>query len=547
MPAGLPHRPPLAMKLWLARLVGRKSAAEQPAPTPGHALGAIIDIGPIEHLVQNRVRVFLRHTWLVTILGTVILAGLAGLVAYYLAQSTVMKVAAGPAGGIDAKLVAAINKKIAKERDRIDLRLVATAGPKESAQALTDHQADLAILPSTVGRSPDWPVVAILRQNVMALIVPASGAPAAAAEKTAKGGKKTESAETKGAKTKGAKTDRKADKAEKAGTADNDGKLEKVTQLAGHRIGIVTGNEASIDLLNVVLAHYGVPRDKLQIAPIDPANLAAAIADHQVDVIFVVGTAGGHAISEAVAAATHDGAAPSFIDIDQAEGIAKRNPAFDSVEISAGSFGGNPPTPDDTLTSLSFPEYLVARDTFSHAAVTRLARLIYTSRLALASELPGEVKVQAPSTEKDAAALLHPGARTYLSDDEKSFFDRYGDTIFYGMLILPLFGSAIAGMASYFRGSHRTRRLRLLQRVLDLVRKVHTAPSLEALDKFERDLDNLVVAVIHQSEHEDYEETVRMSFAMALDQVRFALAERRAALTEPAASETSAGGKAAAA
>jgi len=76
---------------------------------------------------------------------------------------------------------------------------------------------------------------------------------------------------------------------------------------------------------------------------------------------------------------------------------------------------------------------------------------------------------------------------------------------------------------------------------------VHTAPSLEALDKFERDLDNLVVAVIHQSEHEDYEETVRMSFAMALDQVRFALAERRAALTEPAASETSAGGKAAAA
>ena len=87
-----------------------------------------------------------------TILGTVILAGLAGLVTYYLTQSSVMTVAAGPEGGIDAKLVAAINKKIAKERDKIDLRLVATAGPKESAQALIDHKADLAILPSTIGR-----------------------------------------------------------------------------------------------------------------------------------------------------------------------------------------------------------------------------------------------------------------------------------------------------------------------------------------------------------------------------------------------------------
>jgi TRAP-type uncharacterized transport system substrate-binding protein len=534
MPVGPPHRPPLAMRLWLARLFGRTNTAE----SPGHAAGAAISIGPIEHRVQNWIRVFLRHTWLAVILGSAILAGLVGLPAYYLTQATVMKIAAGPEGGIDTRLVAAINKKIGKERDKIDLKLVVTAGPKESVQALSDHQADLAILPSTVGRSPDWPVVAILRQNVMALIVPASGAPAA--EKTAKGAKKT----------RGAKTDRKADKAdkaEKAGNADDDGKLEKVTQLPGHRIGIVTGNEASVDLLNVVLAHYGVPRDKLQIAPIAPANLTTAIADHQVDVIFVAGPAGGHAITEAVAAATRDGTAPTFIGIDQADGIAKRDPAFDSVEIAAGSFGGNPPTPDDTLTSLSMPEYLVARDTFKHAAITRLARLIYSSRVALAAELPGEVKIQAPSTDKDAAAPLHPGARSYLSDDEKSFFDRYGDTIFYGMLILPLFGSAIAGVASYFRGGHRTRRLRLLQHVLDLVRKVHTAPSLEALDGFERDLDNLVVAIIHQSEHEDYDETARMSFAMALDQVRFALAERRAALAEPAESKRNAGGKAAAA
>ena len=54
---------------------------------------------------------------------------------------------------------------------------------------------------------------------------------------------------------KGAKTTKSDD----ADDTDDTGKLEKVPQLAGHRIGIVTGNEATTDLLDVVLNHYGVP------------------------------------------------------------------------------------------------------------------------------------------------------------------------------------------------------------------------------------------------------------------------------------------------
>lgn len=550
MPVGMPNRPPLAMKLWLARMFGRTSQADDSS----HAAGKARSIESIEHKVQSRLRSYLRHTWLVTILGTLIAAGVVALGVHYFTEDTAVRIAAGPDGGTNTKLVEVMAQKVAKANDRIKLELVKTSGPQQSAHDLVAREADLAILPSTLGKSPDWPVVAILRQNVMALIVPA---PAAAAEKTAKAGKadKTDkSAKTeKSAKKKtAAKTDKtaKSDKTEKGDKTDQSGdsdKLEKITQLAGHRVGIVTGNEASADLLNVVLTHYGVPLDKVQVSSIDPANLAAAVAGNQVDVVFVAGPTSGHAISDAVAAATRDGTAPTFIEIDQAEGIAKRDPAFDSIDIDAGSFGGNPPTPDDSLKSLSFPEYLVAREAFNHAAVTTLARAIYSSRLALAAALPGEIKIQAPSTDKDAATLLHPGARIYLNDDEKSFFDRYGDEIFYGMLILPVLGSAMAGLATYFRGDHRTRRLRLLQRVLDLVRKVPMAPSLEALDKLERDVDNLVIAIIHQSEHEDYDETMQMSFSMALDQVRFALRERRAALIEAGDAEAKPGSKAAAA
>jgi TRAP-type uncharacterized transport system substrate-binding protein len=532
----------------------------------------------LEHIVRNRVRMFLRHTWLVSILGSLVLGGGLWTAFYFMTAPTVMRIAAGPSGSANVELVQVLTQKLAGERDKVRLHLVATGGPKESAEALRDDKADLAILPSTVGNSPDWPVVAIMRQNVMALIVPAppvspakkeASAPekkeVSAPEKKEKAGKGAKAAKSTAAKTakhgKSAKSDKstKTAKSEDANADDDSSndtdtadanaasKLDKVAKLIGHRIGIVTGSVATRDLLNIVLNHYGVATGQVQVSLIDPKDLAAAVKADRVDAIFVAGSATGQAISDAVAATSQNGQAPSFIAIDQADGIAKRIPAFDSADIDAGTFGGNPPSPDDSLKSLSFPEYLVARKSFSHEAIGTLAKLIYSSRLALAAGMPGEIKIEAPSTDKDAAVLVHPGALAYLNDDQKSFFDKYGDDIFYGLLIFPIFGSAIAGMASYFHNNGRTRRLRLLQRLLDLVRKAHAAPSLEVLDQMQVDLDHLVVAIIHQTEREEYDQAVQMSFSLAIDQVRFAIAARRTILVEHGGSESKTGAKAAAA
>ncbi len=556
MLGGPTHAASLGMKLWLAQRFG--GAGRTLSSAPAHAAGKAMEL--LEHLVRSRIRMFLRNTWLVTILGTAILAGGVWLAFYFTSQNAVMKVAAGPAGGVDARLVEFLAKKFAHDGETIKPALVATSGPAQSAQAIADRSADLAILPANVGASAEWPVVAIVRQNVMAFIVPA---PATATPGEAKPSAKTEEAkETKGkkgakeamdAKTAKGKPNAKEaknakgeeGKSAKADDAEESGKLEKISQLAGRRVGIVTGNEANAGLLNVVLAHYGVPVDKVQISQIEPKNLASAIADNQVDALFVAGPAAGHGIGEAVAAATRNGVAPGFIEIDQADAIAKRDPAFDSTNIEAGMFSGNPPAPADNLKTLGFPEYLVARKTSRHDSITTLARLIYSSRQSLAAAMPGEVKIEAPSTDKDAAVIVHPGALAYLNDDQKSFFEKYGDYIFYGLLIFPIFGSAIAGVTGYFHRSGRTRRLRLLQRVIELVRKSHAAPSLEALDRLQLDADNLLVAIIHQSEHDDYDETMQMSFSLALDQVRFAIAARRAALLGEHGGETKATAKAA--
>jgi hypothetical protein len=162
----------------------------------------------------------------------------------------------------------------------------------------------------------------------------------------------------------------------------------------------------------------------------------------------------------------------------------------------------------------------------------------------MAAGMPREIKIEAPKTDKDADIVTHPGALAYLTDSTQTFFDKYGDDIFYGLLIFPIFGSAIAGLAGYLRRDTRTKRLRLLQRVLDFVRRAHAAQTLEALEQLQVEADNLVIAIIHLSEHEEFDESVRMSFAFALDQLRFAIAARRTAILDHAGGLTEAAGPA---
>jgi TRAP-type uncharacterized transport system substrate-binding protein len=494
-------------------------------------------IESLEHRVRNRMRMFLRHTFLVAILGTLALGALVAAGVYYTQEREHLRIAAAP---LDARFVDVLSDQIVDEHRNLHLQLVPTDSVQGVAQAMAKGEADLAILPSDLDDKLNWPVVAILRQNVVALVVPPpvkakpeeTAAKPAKAGKAAKGGKASKGGKAdKSAKT--AKSDDSTDSGDDSDAA-SDSNFGKVTDLAGKRIGIVTGNEATRGLLELVLSHYGVPLDKIKISEIAPKDVADAVKDNKVDALLVAGPATGNAISDVIAAATLNGVAPNFIAVDQADGIAKRQPAFDSISIDAGTFGGHPPAPSADLKTLSFGEYLVARRSVSSGVVANLAKTIYTSRQAIATAMPREIKIEAPKTDKDADIVTHPGALAYLTDSTQTFFDKYGDDIFYGLLIFPIFGSALAGLATYLRRDTRTKRLRLLQRVLDLVRRAHAAQTLKVLEQLQVDADNLVISIIHLSEHEEFDETVRMSFAFALDQLRFAIAARRTAILDHA-------------
>src|SRR5262249_24570700 len=123
---------------------------------------------------------FFRRTRLVAALGAIILGGLIWAALHLTLTPTQMRVAAGPPGSADVKFVEMLSGKFAAQHAKVQFHLVATDGPGASAAALAAGEADLAVLPSTLADAPDWPVVAILRKNVMALVVPTQPAPAPA-------------------------------------------------------------------------------------------------------------------------------------------------------------------------------------------------------------------------------------------------------------------------------------------------------------------------------------------------------------------------------
>jgi len=457
------------------------------------------DLESIEDTMNRRMRmIWLRHATILSILGFIAVVGLVALTVFLTTKATVMKMAVGPKGSKDVEFVDKLADKFRAEHASIRIQPVVEDGPVMPADIRRGRAPfDLAVVRGNTDLSTDWPIVAILRQDVVVLIVPA---PDAYATKK-KGGK----------------------------TAKH-GKIEKVTDLVGKRVGIVEGTDGGPDLLNLILKHYGIPTDKVKVVNVAPQDLKKAIHDDQIDVVLVAGPQTGEFIANAVQAASAGKQGPSFIEIDQAEGIGKRFPPYESEDIVAGAFGGIPPEPDDKLTTLKYPIYIVARKTLSEDKIAAFAKLLYQDRQSLAYQLPGIVAIESPPTDKDSAVLVHPGAAAYLGDNTKSFFDKYGDDIFYGLLIFPIIGSALAGVMSYFRADKNTQRIRQLHRLLQLVKKARKVQSVEELDQLQDEADIILGMAIQQAERGQLDETNVAVFTLALDQARAALSEQRTVL-----------------
>ena len=198
--------------------------------------------------------------------------------AYYFAMRTVtLRIAVGPANSEDVKVVQALSQAFVQARSQIRLRPMQTDGALPSAKALAEGKADLAIIRGDLEVPKNALAVATLRKNVAVLWVPPA------------------------AKVKGKKAA---------------AKITKISQLSGHRIGVVGRTEANVNLLKVILKQYGVDPGKVEIVQFPAQEAAEAIRKQTADAYLAAGPLNSRITADAIAASMRDGGIPTFLAID---------------------------------------------------------------------------------------------------------------------------------------------------------------------------------------------------------------------------------------
>lgn len=430
---------------------------------------------------------------LIMLAGMLALVGAAAGTYYFAMRPVTVRIAVGPPNSDDVRVVQLMTQAFSRDHTAVRLRPVLTDGAAASATALAEGKTDFAIIRGDLDVPKTAQAVATLRKNVAVLWVPARP--------------KTTNKTTKKAAS----------------------KITKITQLAGHRVGVIGRTQANVNLLNVILQQYGVDPKKVEITQFSTSEVSEAARDQKVDAFLAAGPIQSKITLEAINASSRDGA-PTFLGIDSADAIVQNHPMYEAAEIPAGTFGGSPDRPDDDVKTISFSHHIVARKGLPDSTVSAFTRQLFAVRQTVAAEFPLAAKIETPDTDKDAAIPVHPGAAAYVDGEEKSFLDRYSDYIWFALIGLSATGSVGAWFASYLKKDERNNNSTLRGRLLDMLAIARHNDSLEELDQMQAEADGILRETLTCFEHGAIEEGALTAFNIALEQFHNAVADRKALL-----------------
>ena len=429
--------------------------------------------------------------------GLLIFAAVAG-AAFLLLRPTTLRIAVGPPGSDDQKLIQGLAQSFAHEGSPVRLTVISTAGPVDSIGLLGTGETDLAVVRADEEMPNGTEAVAILRKNVVVLWAPS------------------------GAARKGSKKDAKS-------------KIKEIRDLEGHRVGVVGRTQVNVTLLRVILTETGVNPDKVAVSQFSTSQIAEMLRDPLLDAFMTVGPLDSRITTEAITATARVRGEPTFLAIDVSEAIAHKHPLYESEEIPGSSFTSSPARPDDTVETVGVNHLIVAPKSLSDSVVGAFTRALFAVRLSLAREIPGAAKIEKPNTDKDAAILAHAGAAAYIDGTERTFLDKYSDYIWGGILFLSVLGSGSAWLRHYLRRDER--RLNTLHRdkLLDAIVQVRKTDSIEELEALQHEADDILRETLECYDDGAIEEGDLAAYDLVLEQFHHALTDRRAVISGGAA------------
>ena len=224
--------------------------------------------------------------------------------------------------------------------------------------------------------------------------------------------------------------------------------LAEMDDLKGKTVGVI-GGEVNRQVVEALTQQYDLGTARTQFKDLAVADIPQAIKVKQVSALLVVMPLTEKYLTMLRNALPKSGKSKAtLIPIEAAGAIAAVRRYYQSYALPKGTVSGSPPIPDDDMKTLHVPFYLVANKKLSKDVVAALANAVMDARRDLIGAFPLVAQISEPNTDKtdtdnDTYLPMHPGATAYFGGDQQTFFDKYGDQIFYGSLFSRHFDVAV--------------------------------------------------------------------------------------------------------
>jgi TRAP-type uncharacterized transport system substrate-binding protein len=425
----------------------------------------------------------------VVLLGcvTVFAVGLSLYAYYYFTQPRTLTVAVGSVDGEAAAIMSTIATRLASTKSPVRLKVLDTGTAIEATRAFAAGKADLAIARADLGDLSAARSIVVVANLTVLLVVPPGVS------------------------------------------------IEDMDGLKGKTIGVV-GGEANHHLVEVLSREYDLARARVRFKDLTPAEARQAVQAKQVSALLVAVP-----LTEKYLALVRNmlpsagKSKPGLIAIDSAGAIANVSKAYESYDLPKGTLRGSPAIPDDDLTTLRIPVHLIANKNLDNDEMTEVTKAMMETRRDLIGAFPLLAQIASPSTESDAFIPIHPGAKTYFDGEQKSFFDKYGDALFYGPMALGALTSVFAAAWKFLGVGAAGTPESLLGSLGALADRIRAAGSPADLAAVEDEIDAILMAELGKYTSGDAQATDAAVLSMAAQRLDQLMSRRRSAFATPAA------------
>jgi TRAP transporter TAXI family solute receptor len=431
-------------------------------------------------LMSGRLPRWLR---IVLVLSLGILGAGAGLFGYrYFTQPTTLTIATGSLDGDVPRIMSAIAARMASTNAPVRLKVVDKATAQEAAKEFAAGKVDLTIARAdTVDLSLARTVLTVTHGVVLIVVPPASP-------------------------------------------------IEDMDGLKGKTVGVIAG-DTNRQVIAAVTKEYALESVKVNFKDLTLTEVPQAFQTRQIQALLVVMPLSEKYITMLREIFPRNAKAPlGLVPIESAGAIEAVSPPYKSYELPKGTLRGSPPVPDDDLTTLRVPFYLVANKNLSDDVVAGLAKSMMEARRDLAGEYPLLAQVTSPSTDKDAYVPIHPGAAAVFDGDEKTVFDKYGDQFFYGSMLLGTMMSILAAIWKFMTRDIGKPDERSSMRLYALVGKINEVKSEAELATIEQQIDEILKDELEKCSAGKVEPGEMGAISLASQRLQYLMAQRRLTL-----------------